>query len=173
MLCQHDNCPVEVTPRATPGRPARYCPEHRGGKYSMARSRSKPKLPRSQCCRDAGTRGGRKQCDQHKQAEEERWISRGAGSECPDAPARRATHSGSHYLMAMVSDAMGSENRGWHTWEVGDDRALYYQGMTQTYRYGALQGAVIEPIGSWDWTTHDEPVEASWAAGTEFEKRAR
>jgi hypothetical protein len=136
-MCQHAGCSAALKPRATPGRPPRFCEAHQGGRFSVARSRAQRKAqpPRPPCCIDAGRLGGRTSCPQHKDA----GLGRiGAGASFAD-------YAGAFPKPKHVNSP---ELPPPGTWHVDDGRPLYGEWMTETYSSGALAGSFIRVIGS-------------------------
>ena len=141
-MCLHPGCPVAVIPRATPGRPARFCPDHRGGAASVARSRARRKTnpPRPSCCEDAGRRGGRTSCPQHKERGD--WFNVGDGASFDDyagAQPPKPKHRGERPELP---------ERG--SWHVEGTVSLWADSMTERHSFGPLRGMPIPVIGQRD-----------------------
>jgi len=117
MTCEHPGCPTALKPRATPGRPVRFCNTHQGGKYAKQRQRLRDAQGREQrpsCCADAGRLGGRLQCPQH-----EEFASVGGFQDTRRDRAWR--------------EYAASSRPGF--WRIAtDDRAPHGQWMTEPYR---------------------------------------
>jgi hypothetical protein len=165
-VCAHSGCPVAVIPRATPGRPARYCPEHVGGAASVARSRARRKTgaARPQCCQDAGRSGGRLSCPQHKQGVD--WFNVGPGAPFDDyagAELPRPKRRGEQRELP---------ERG--TWHVDGTVSLWEQPMSERHSWGTLAGAPLQVLGGSDPLAADRWMRAqglSWDVEPRVEER--
>ncbi len=177
--CLYSDCTTEVARKRHGGRPPRFCPEHSKPKYRKRAQRERdaqPRAPRPQCCQEAGRRGGRLACEQHKDfyaLDGLDGIGSGAlagdyAGEAP-RPARALPEIVGHpedlpevegvmrdtpegYIRADALDK-GVESEGRRVCSPKSDfKILTRQSMTERYGYGPLMGSFIRVIGQPDLT---------------------